>query len=73
MVLWFTAVGFAVLWAVGVFTSHTMGGYIHALLAAAFLVALVKLILGRKVSTDNRHQSLYDKYRARPLPADAPR
>ena len=23
-------------------------------------------ILGRQVSTDNKHQSLYDKYRSRP-------
>jgi hypothetical protein len=38
-----------VLWVLGLVTSHTMGGLIHALLVIAVIVILVRLIQGRRV------------------------
>jgi hypothetical protein len=43
------AVVFLVLWLLGLATSYTMGGFIHALLAIAIIIMLVRLIQGRKV------------------------
>jgi hypothetical protein len=36
-----------VLWLLGLVTSHTMGGLIHALLVIAVIVILVRVIQGR--------------------------
>jgi len=36
------------LWAFGVVTSSTMGGYIHALLLAAIILMLVRVFQGRR-------------------------
>jgi hypothetical protein len=44
------AIVLAVLWAVGLVSSYTMGGYIHILVVAAVVIALVRLI------QDRRHQ-----------------
>ena len=38
-----------VLWALGLVGSYTMGGFIHLLLIAAIVIALVRLIQGRRV------------------------
>ena len=38
-----------VLWGIGLVTSYTMGGFIHILLAAAIIIALVRVIQGRQV------------------------
>jgi hypothetical protein len=38
-----------VLWAVGLVTSSTMGGFIHILLVAAIIVVLVRVIQGRRI------------------------
>ncbi len=38
-----------VLWAVGLASSTTMGGLIHILLVLAIVVALVRVIQGRRV------------------------
>jgi hypothetical protein len=38
-----------VLWALGLVTSTTLGGFIHILLVIAIIVVLVKLIQGRRV------------------------
>jgi hypothetical protein len=38
----------AILWLLGVVTSYTMGGLIHALLAAAIVMVLANFIPGRK-------------------------
>lgn len=38
-----------VLWALGLVTSTTMGGFIHVLLVIAIIVVLVKVIQGRRV------------------------
>jgi len=46
--LWAVAVVLLVLWALGLVTSYTMGGFIHALLVIAIVVILVNFIQGRK-------------------------
>ena len=37
------------LWLLGLVTSYTMGGFIHALLIIAIVVVLVRLIQGRRI------------------------
>lgn len=49
--LWTVAVVLLVLWALGMVTSYTMGGFVHILLLAAVVVVLVRVIQGRKVIT----------------------
>ena len=39
-----------VLWLLGLVTSVTMGGLIHALLVIAVIVLLVRLIQGRRIA-----------------------
>jgi Family of unknown function (DUF5670) len=48
--LWTLVVILLVLWALGLVTSTTMGGFIHLLLVAAVVVLLVRLIQGRRVA-----------------------
>lgn len=45
--LWTIAVILLVLWALGMVTSYTVGGFVHILLVAAVIVVLVRLIQGR--------------------------
>ncbi|HEX9850118.1 lmo0937 family membrane protein [Candidatus Deferrimicrobium sp.] len=47
--LWTVAVILLVLWALGLVSSYTMGGFIHVLLVVAIVVVLVRVIQGRKV------------------------
>ncbi|MHB1025058.1 MAG: lmo0937 family membrane protein [Desulfobacteria bacterium] len=47
--LWTIAVVLLVLWAVGLVSSYTMGGFIHVLLVIAIVVVLISVIQGRKV------------------------
>ncbi len=47
--LWTVAVILIVLWLLGLVTSTTMGGLIHALLVIAIIVVLVGVIQGRRV------------------------
>lgn len=46
--LWTIAVILLVMWALGMVSSYTMGGFIHALLVIAIIVALVQLASGRR-------------------------
>jgi len=46
--LWTIAVILLVLWAVGLVTSYTMGGFIHILLVIAIVVVLINVLQGRK-------------------------
>ena len=46
--LWTIAVILLVLWAVGLVTSYTMGGFIHILLVIAIMVVLINVIQGRR-------------------------
>jgi hypothetical protein len=45
--LWTIAVVLLVLWALGLVSSFTMGGFIHLLLVAAIVMVAVRLIQGR--------------------------
>jgi hypothetical protein len=47
--LWTIAVVLIVLWALGLVSSYTMGGFIHVLLVIAIVVVLISVIQGRKV------------------------
>jgi hypothetical protein len=46
--LWTIFVILLVLWALGLMTSYTMGGFIHILLVIAIVVVLVQVIQGRR-------------------------
>jgi hypothetical protein len=48
--LWTIAIVLLVLWALGLVTSFTMGGFIHLLVVAAVVLVLVRLIQGRSVA-----------------------
>jgi len=47
--LWTIAVILLVLWALGMVSSYTIGGFIHLLLVVAIIMILVNLISGRRV------------------------
>jgi len=46
--LWTIAVVLVVLWAVGLVSAYTLGGFIHVLLVIAVIVILVQVISGRR-------------------------
>ena len=46
--LWTLAVVLLVLWALGLVSSYTMGGFIHILLVIAIVMVLVRIIQGRR-------------------------
>ena len=46
--LYTIAVILLVLWALGLVSSYTMGGFIHILLVIAIVMVLINLISGRK-------------------------
>lgn len=46
--LWTIVVVLFVLWALGMATSYTMGGLLHALVLLALVVIVVNLIRGRR-------------------------
>ncbi|HEY2931554.1 MAG TPA: lmo0937 family membrane protein [Acidobacteriota bacterium] len=46
--LWTIFVVLLVLWALGLVTSYTMGGFIHLLLVLAIVVVLFRVIQGRR-------------------------
>ena len=48
--LWTIAIILLVLWALGLVSAYTMGGFIHILLVAALVVVLVSIISGRRAS-----------------------
>jgi hypothetical protein len=47
--LWTISIVLLVLWALGLVSSYTMGGYIHLLLIAALVMVLVRLLTGQKM------------------------
>ena len=47
--LYTVAVILLVLWALGLVTSYTMGGFIHVLIVIAVIVVLLRIISGRNV------------------------
>jgi hypothetical protein len=46
--LWTIAVVLLLLWALGLVSSYTMGGFIHILLVVAVVMVLVSLISGSR-------------------------
>ena len=48
--LWTIAVILAVLWALGLLTSYSLGGFIHILLVLAVIVVLIRVIQGRRTA-----------------------
>jgi hypothetical protein len=46
--LWTIFVILLILWALGMVTSTTMGGFIHILLVVAIVVVLIRVIQGRQ-------------------------
>jgi hypothetical protein len=49
IMLYTLAVILVVLWLLGMVSSYTMGGFIHALLVIAVVVIVLRLISGRKL------------------------
>jgi hypothetical protein len=47
--LWTIAIILLVLWALGLVSAYTMGGFIHILLVVAVVIILVRLIQGRRL------------------------
>jgi hypothetical protein len=45
--LWTIAVVLLILWALGLVSSYTMGGFIHIFLVLAIIVVLIRVIQGR--------------------------
>ena len=43
------AIVLIVLWALGLVTSTTLGGFIHILLVIAIIVVLIRVIQGRRI------------------------
>lgn len=48
--LWTIAIVFLIVWALGLVSSNTMGGFIHLLLVAAVVLVLVRVIQSRAVA-----------------------
>jgi hypothetical protein len=46
--LWTIAVVLLLLWALGLVSATTMGGFIHVLLIAALVLVLVRIVEGRR-------------------------
>jgi hypothetical protein len=46
--LWTIFVVLLVLWALGMVSSYTLGGFIHLLLVVAIAVVLIRIIQGRR-------------------------
>lgn len=46
--LWTICVILFVLWALGMVTSYTMGGFLHILLVLALIMIVINLIQGRR-------------------------
>jgi hypothetical protein len=47
--LWTIAIILLVLWALGLVSSYTMGGFIHVFLVIAIVVILIHVIQGRRI------------------------
>jgi len=47
--LWTIFLILLIMWALGLVTSYTMGGFVHILLVIALVVLVVNLVQGRRV------------------------
>jgi hypothetical protein len=48
--LWTIAFVLLVLWALGLVTSYTIGGFIHVLLVLAIITVLIRIIQGQRIA-----------------------
>lgn len=48
--LWTLFLILVVLWALGLVSSYTLGGFIHLLLVLAVVVLLIRVIQGRRIA-----------------------
>ena len=48
--LWTVAVILLVMWALGMVSGYTMGGFLHILIVVAIVAVLFRLITGRRVA-----------------------
>lgn len=48
--LWTVAIVLLALWALGLVTSYTMGGFVHVLLVIAIVVVLINVLQGRRAA-----------------------
>jgi len=46
--LWTIAVILLIMWALGMVSSYTLGGFVHLLLVLAIIVVLIRVIQGRR-------------------------
>jgi hypothetical protein len=46
--LWTLVLVMLVLWALGLASSYTLGGFLHILLLAALVMAVIQLVQGRR-------------------------
>ncbi|RJP70471.1 MAG: lmo0937 family membrane protein [Candidatus Abyssobacteria bacterium SURF_17] len=46
--LWTLALVLLILWALGLVTGYTVGGFVHVLIVIAVVVILVRIITGRR-------------------------
>jgi hypothetical protein len=46
--LWTIAVVLLILWALGLVSAYTIGGFIHLLLVIAIILVLIRVIQGRR-------------------------
>ncbi|MBI5868140.1 MAG: lmo0937 family membrane protein [candidate division Zixibacteria bacterium] len=47
--LWTVAIILLVMWALGLVSGHTMGGFVHVLVVIAIIAVLIRLISGRRM------------------------
>jgi hypothetical protein len=47
--LWTIFVILLIMWALGLVTSYTMGGFVHILLVIALVVLVINLVQGRRI------------------------
>jgi hypothetical protein len=47
--LWTIAVILVILWAVGLVSAYTLGGFIHILLVLAIIIVIIRVIQGRRI------------------------
>jgi hypothetical protein len=48
--LWTIATILLIMWALGMVTSYTIGGFIHLLLVLAIITVLIRIIQGRRLT-----------------------
>ena len=73
--LWTLAVILVILWALGLVSSYTMGGFIHILLVLAVVAVVISLIRGRRAAGltlgrddgQSRRRALHARRRDRPF------